>query len=167
MNVLLTITVGAGDGARSHRLSFGHGGHHPPEGPAWAPGPAPRPQSTAAAGHPRQYGYRRGFALLTVMGGVAEFERKVMLERQREGIAKAKTEGRYKGRKATARAKAEDIEALAANGASMGEIAEQLGIGKTSVHRVLKPNPPASSKPLSGRLHSNAADCESARDGLQ
>ena len=46
-----------------------------------------------------------------------------MLERQREGIAKAKSEGRYKGRKPTARAKAKQIEALAATGASMGAIA--------------------------------------------
>ena len=83
-----------------------------------------------------------GKLMLTVMGGVAEFEREVMLERQREGIAKAKSEGRYKGRKATARAKAKQIEALAATGASMGAIAKQLGIGKASVHRVLKPSQP-------------------------
>ncbi len=38
-----------------------------------------------------------GKLMLTVMGGVAEFERSMMLERQREGIAKAKGEGRYKG----------------------------------------------------------------------
>ena len=74
------------------------------------------------------------------MGEIAEFEREVMLERQREGIAKAKGEGRYKGRKATTRAKSKDIEALAATGASMGTIARQLGIGKASVHRVLKPS---------------------------
>ena len=55
-----------------------------------------------------------GKLILNVMGGVAQFEREVMLERQREGIAKAKSEGRYKGRKATARAKTKDIEALAA-----------------------------------------------------
>jgi len=39
-----------------------------------------------------------GRLMLTVFGGVAEFERAMMLERQREGIAKAKTEGKYKGR---------------------------------------------------------------------
>ena len=63
----------------------------------------------------------------------------MMLERQREGIAKAKGEGKYKGRKPTARAKAGEIEALAAQGVSMGEIARRLDIGKASVHRVLKP----------------------------
>lgn len=80
-----------------------------------------------------------GKLMLTVLGGVAEFERGMMLERQREGIAKAKAKGAYKGRKPTARAKSKDIEALAASGLSMGEIAKRLDIGKASVHRVLKP----------------------------
>ena len=44
-----------------------------------------------------------GKLMLTLLGGVAEFEREIMLERQREGIAKAKAEGKYKGRKPTAR----------------------------------------------------------------
>ncbi len=42
-----------------------------------------------------------GKLMLNVMAGVAQFEREMMLERQREGIAKAKGEGRYKGRKPT------------------------------------------------------------------
>ena len=78
-----------------------------------------------------------GKLMLTVIGGVAEFEREMMLERQREGIAKAKAEGKYKGRKPTARAKADEIKALDAQGLSMGQIADKLGIGKGSVHRVL------------------------------
>ena len=40
-----------------------------------------------------------GKLMLTVLGGVAQFEREMMLERQREGIAKAKSAGKYKGRK--------------------------------------------------------------------
>jgi DNA invertase Pin-like site-specific DNA recombinase len=36
--------------------------------------------------------------MLIILAGVATWERKIMLERQREGIAKAKAEGRYKGR---------------------------------------------------------------------
>lgn len=80
-----------------------------------------------------------GKLMLNVLGGVAQFEREMMLERQREGIAKAKAEGAYKGRKPTARAKAEEIKALAAEGLSMGAIATKLGIGKGSVHRALKP----------------------------
>lgn len=41
----------------------------------------------------------QGRLMLTVFAGLAEFEREVMLERQREGIAIAKAEGKYKGRK--------------------------------------------------------------------
>jgi DNA invertase Pin-like site-specific DNA recombinase len=76
--------------------------------------------------------------LLTILSAMAQFERELMLERQREGIAKAKAEGKYKGRKPTARAKAVEIKALYAEGVSMGEIAKRLEIGKGSVHRVLK-----------------------------
>ena len=36
--------------------------------------------------------------MLTILAGVATWEREIMLERQREGIAKAKAEGKYKGR---------------------------------------------------------------------
>ena len=80
-----------------------------------------------------------GKLMLNVLAGVAQFEREMMLERQREGIAKAKEEGKYKGRKPTARAKAAEIEALAAEGLSMAKIANRLGIGVGSVHRALRP----------------------------
>ena len=40
-----------------------------------------------------------GRLMLNVFASVAQFEREVMLERQREGIAKAKSEGKYKGRR--------------------------------------------------------------------
>ncbi|MCE4224918.1 recombinase family protein [Methylobacterium sp. C25] len=83
-----------------------------------------------------------GRLMLNVLGGVAQFEREMMLERQREGIAKAKAEGAYKGRKPTARAKAEEVKALAAEGLSMAAIATKLGIGKGSVHRALNPKMP-------------------------
>lgn len=79
-----------------------------------------------------------GKLMLNVMAGVAQFEREMMLERQREGIAKAKAEGAYKGRKPTARAKSEEVQALAAEGLSMAAIAVKVGIGKGSVHRILK-----------------------------
>ena len=78
-----------------------------------------------------------GRLMLNVLGGVAQFEREMMLERQREGIARAKAEGAYKGRKPTARAKAEEVKALAAEGLSMAKIAARLGIGVGSVHRAL------------------------------
>jgi DNA invertase Pin-like site-specific DNA recombinase len=78
-----------------------------------------------------------GKLLLTIMGGVAEFEREIMLERQREGIAKAKAEGKYKGRKPTARAKSDDVLALHAQGVGPTDIAKRLGIGRASVYRAI------------------------------
>lgn len=81
-----------------------------------------------------------GKLMLTVLGGIAEFEREIMLERQREGIEKARREGKYKGRKPTARAKAEDIHKLKAEGLGATEIAKALGIGRASVYRVLDGN---------------------------
>jgi DNA invertase Pin-like site-specific DNA recombinase len=78
-----------------------------------------------------------GELVLNLMGSIAQFERRMMLERQREGIARAKAQGKYKGRKPTARAKAREITALAAEGISLSEIARRLNVGKASVHRAL------------------------------
>jgi DNA invertase Pin-like site-specific DNA recombinase len=58
-----------------------------------------------------------------------------MLERQREGIAKAKAEGKYKDRKPTARAKADEVRRLLSK-VSATETARKLGIGRRSVYRV-------------------------------
>lgn len=78
-----------------------------------------------------------GKLMLTMLGGVAEFERNIMLERQREGIAKAKAEGKYKGRQPTARAKAEQMRKLSEEGKTRKEIAEALGVSERSVYRTL------------------------------
>ena len=78
-----------------------------------------------------------GKLLLTMIAAVATFEREMMLERQREGIAKAKAEGKYKGRKPTARARAAEIATLKADGVRPVDIARRLGIGRASVYRVL------------------------------
>jgi DNA invertase Pin-like site-specific DNA recombinase len=69
-----------------------------------------------------------GRLMLNVFGLIAQFKREMMLERQREGVAKAKADGKYKGRKPTARAKADDIRRLAADGLKREEIAERLGV---------------------------------------
>ncbi|SMD06902.1 Site-specific DNA recombinase [Fulvimarina manganoxydans] len=82
-----------------------------------------------------------GALMLNVMASVAQFEREMMLERQREGIAKAKAAGAYKGRKPTARVRADEVRSLASEGLSMGQIASRLGIGKGSVHRILSDTP--------------------------
>jgi DNA invertase Pin-like site-specific DNA recombinase len=78
-----------------------------------------------------------GKLILNVVGSIAEFEREMMLERQREGIAKAKGEGKYKGRKPTAKAKAADVVRLAGNGMLREMIADNVGISLASVYRIL------------------------------
>ena len=59
---------------------------------------------------------RTGKLVLNLLGSIAEWEREMMLERQREGIAKAKLEGRYKGRAPTAKAKSAVVFELHAKG---------------------------------------------------
>lgn len=78
-----------------------------------------------------------GKLMLNLLGAIGQFEREIMLERQREGVAKAKAEGKYKGRAPTARAKADDVRRLAAEGKTREAIAKELGIGVASVYRVL------------------------------
>lgn len=77
-----------------------------------------------------------GALMMNVLGSVAQFEREMMLERQREGIAKAKAEGKYKGRAATARAKADQVLELKERGLGAAAIARQLGISIRSVYRI-------------------------------
>ncbi|GLR80142.1 recombinase family protein [Azospirillum oryzae] len=79
-----------------------------------------------------------GKLMLTMLGGVAEFERAIMLERQREGIAKAKAEGKYKGRKPTAQAHGDNVRELKAAGRSVPEIIEETGVSRASVYRLLR-----------------------------
>ena len=78
-----------------------------------------------------------GKLMLTVLGAVAQFEREMMLERQREGITKAKSAGRYKGRKPIAAERRQNVLKLAAEGVTRTTIASQLGIGEATVYRIL------------------------------
>lgn len=75
--------------------------------------------------------------IMHMLGAVAQWERTRMLERQKEGIAKAKTEGKFKGRKPTARAKSAQIIELHKNGVAAAEIAHRLEICRASVYNVL------------------------------
>ena len=79
-----------------------------------------------------------GRLMLNLLGSIAQFEREIMLERQREGIARAKDAGKYKGRKPTAKARADEVLALRQEGLGATEISRQLGIGRASVYRILK-----------------------------
>lgn len=83
-----------------------------------------------------------GKLMLTMIGAIATFEREMMLERQAEGIALAKLKGKYKGRKATARSKSQEVIALLEKGLSKPEISRQLGIGITSIYRIIRVNRP-------------------------
>lgn len=76
-----------------------------------------------------------GRAFLQMLGVFAEFETAIRKERQMEGIAKAKTEGVYKGRKATI--SADQVIALFKAGKNPTKIAKELKIGRASVYRYL------------------------------
>src|SRR5277367_4555217 len=67
-----------------------------------------------------------GRLMLAVIGAVGQAERETMLERQREGIAKAQREGRYKGRVPTARRQAAEVIRLKEAGIRPAEIASRL-----------------------------------------
>lgn len=75
--------------------------------------------------------------MLTILAGVATWEREIMLERQREGIAKAKADGRYKGRVPTVARQAEQIRTMIAAGETPTHVAKKLGIARSSVYRML------------------------------
>ena len=78
-----------------------------------------------------------GRMLLTMFAAVAEFERAIMLERQRAGIAKAKAEGRYRGRAPTARRQSGRVAELHATGKGASAIAVEIGISRASVYRII------------------------------
>ncbi len=75
--------------------------------------------------------------MLQMMGAVAQFERSMIKERQREGIAKAKQNGVYKGR-----AKTIDDQlirdAMGQEGASFRKVAAELGVSLSTVQRAMK-----------------------------
>ena len=82
-----------------------------------------------------------GKLMLTMIGAIATFEREMMLERQAEGIALAKLKGKYKGRKATARSKSQEVIEMLEQGLSKPEISRQLEIGITSIYRIVRAKP--------------------------
>jgi DNA invertase Pin-like site-specific DNA recombinase len=78
-----------------------------------------------------------GKLMITMLAAIAAFEREIMLERQRDGIAKAAAEGKYKGRKPTAIAKTGQVLALIDAGElTRTEIAQTTGIGIASLYRI-------------------------------
>jgi DNA invertase Pin-like site-specific DNA recombinase len=79
-----------------------------------------------------------GRLMLQMFGAFAEFERTMMLERQRIGIEDAKARGVYSGRKPKAMNQREQIIALADSGMTRSGIAARLGISERSVYRALR-----------------------------
>jgi DNA invertase Pin-like site-specific DNA recombinase len=78
-----------------------------------------------------------GRLMFNMLGAIAQFERELTRERMLVGVARAKAEGKYRGRAPTARAKAEQVKHLRATGVGPSEIARQVGISRTSVFRIL------------------------------
>ena len=78
-----------------------------------------------------------GKLLLTLMAGIATFERELMLERQRHGIAAAKAAGKYKGRQPTARAKSAQVLKMANEGKIVNEIVKYSGVSRASIYRII------------------------------
>ena len=81
-----------------------------------------------------------GKLMVNLLGSIAEFERELMLERQREGIAKAKAEGKYRGRQPTARKQLAEVMRLKAEGKSASDIVKALSISRASVFRIIAEN---------------------------
>jgi putative DNA-invertase from lambdoid prophage Rac len=78
-----------------------------------------------------------GRALAGLLAVFAEFERDILRERVKAGIAQARREGRPHGRPPTARRKRKQIKRLYARGVSKSAIARKLHISRTSVRRIL------------------------------
>ena len=66
-----------------------------------------------------------GKLMLTILGGIAQFEREMMLERQREDVAKAKAAGKYKGRTPLAAEVRQEVVSLVESGMVKTKIARQ------------------------------------------
>ena len=79
-----------------------------------------------------------GKLMLSMLAAIGQFEREMMLERQREGIRIAKDAGAYKGRKPTAREQSGKVMELIGQGKTKQAVANEIGIGVASVYRIMK-----------------------------
>src|SRR5512135_1841752 len=77
--------------------------------------------------------------MLSVMGAFAEFERALIRERQREGIALAKQRGAYKGRKRSLnQGKVAEVRERLATGISKAKVAREFGISRETLYQYLR-----------------------------
>ena len=79
-----------------------------------------------------------GRAMAGLLAVFAEFEREILRERVRAGLAHARQNGKRLGRPQTAALKAAEVQQLHRAGISKAEIARRLAVGRTSVRRILK-----------------------------
>lgn len=84
----------------------------------------------------------RSSLMFTMLGAFAQFERALMRERQREGIAIAKAKGIYKGRKrALNDAQVAIIKARVGEGTPKTKLAAEYGVSRETIHQYVKSNP--------------------------
>ena len=73
-----------------------------------------------------------------VFGAIAHFERRLIAERTRDGLAAARKRGRVPGRPPLPAEKVSALRKLVASGMSAGEAAAQLGIGRSTAYRIMQ-----------------------------
>jgi DNA invertase Pin-like site-specific DNA recombinase len=89
--------------------------------------------------------------MLSVMGAFAEFERALLRERQREGIALAKQRGAYRGRKRSLNMEQiGEVKRRIAAGEQKARVARDMGISRETVYQYLRLSTPAPCEPTSG-----------------
>jgi DNA invertase Pin-like site-specific DNA recombinase len=79
-----------------------------------------------------------GKLLLNMLGAIAQFEREIMLERQLEGIAKAKADGKYKGREPIPQEIRDEIVRLSELRWTRKHLANKFGVGISTVYLLIK-----------------------------
>jgi DNA invertase Pin-like site-specific DNA recombinase len=81
--------------------------------------------------------------MLSILGSVAEFERELIRERQKEGIALARRRGAYRGRKkALSDERAEELRRRATSGEKKATLAREFGISRETLYQYLRQNAP-------------------------
>jgi DNA invertase Pin-like site-specific DNA recombinase len=93
-----------------------------------------------------------GRLMMTLVGGIVQWEREIMLERQKIGIAKARKEGKFRGRVPTARRQGSEVAKLKAEGVAPSDIAKRLKISRASVYRILSETGPSDTTSVSSDL---------------
>jgi DNA invertase Pin-like site-specific DNA recombinase len=71
-----------------------------------------------------------------MLGAIAEFERCLMLERQSEGIVRAKLEGKYKGRPGQPKSMYDLLHKFKAEGVKLAQIAKYLNVSLATIYRM-------------------------------